>query len=63
MQLRIRERRKELGLKQKDFAEQIGVKSSVVCNWETSVALPRVDALPLIAKTLHCSIDELFEET
>ena len=57
----IRERRKAAGLTQAEFATTLGVKQAAVAMWETDRSVPKTDALPLIAKTLGCTIDQLFQ--
>ena len=49
-QLRIKELRQARGL------------SQAVCKWETGVSVPRTELLPLLARVLGCSIDELFDD-
>ncbi|MEF2699863.1 MAG: helix-turn-helix transcriptional regulator [Oscillospiraceae bacterium] len=52
--------RKAAGLTQAAFAEAIGVDRSAVAKWEAGAAYPSADKLPVIAKTLGCSIDALY---
>ena len=47
-------------LTQLQLAGKIGVDVSTVTKWETGSSYPRAEMLPGIAKTLGCSIDELF---
>jgi len=58
--LRIRELRQARGLSQARVAEDVGVSKPAVCKWETGVSVPRTELLPLLARVLDCSIDELF---
>ena len=58
----IRDHRKAAGLTQAEFANTLGVKQAAVAMWESDKSVPRTDALPLIAKTLGCTIDQLFCE-
>lgn len=60
MLLRVKELRHAAGITQVQLGEAIGVSQSVVSQWETEVALPRVRQLPDLARALNCSIDELF---
>lgn len=60
MVMRIKEQREARQLSQKQLAANMGVSSSVVCNWENEVALPKARDLPLLAHVLNCSIDELY---
>ena len=61
MIMRIRQCREKAGLQQKQVAESMCVLTSAVSNWESEVALPRARQLPILAKVLGCTIDDLFE--
>ncbi len=52
--------RKAAGLTQAAFAEAIGVSQAAVACWEAGTKFPSADKLPVIAKTLGCSIDALY---
>ena len=52
--------RKAAGLTQAELAAALGVSQTVVSDWESSKKYPSADKLPLIAKTLNCTIDELY---
>ena len=58
--MKIRELRQARGLSQARVAEDVGVSKPAVCKWETGVSVPRTELLPLLARVLDCSIDELF---
>ena len=58
----IQKMRLARGLTQAKLAEALDVDTSTVTKWETGKAKPRADKLPLLAKILGCSIDELFAE-
>ena len=58
----IQKMRLARGLTQAKLAEALVVDTSTVTKWETGEAKPRADKLPLLAKILGCSIDELFAE-
>lgn len=60
MIMRIRELRQDRGLDQVNFAAQMGVSQSTVSEWEREMYLPKARQLPLLARVLGCSIDELF---
>lgn len=62
MIMRIRELRELAGMTQQQVADSMGVLQSAVSNWESEVALPRARQLPLLARVLGCSIDELFAQ-
>ena len=55
----IAERRKALGLTQKELAEQLLVSDKAVSKWETGAGYPEVTLLPLLAQTLGITVDEL----
>lgn len=61
MIMRIRELRETANLTQKQVADSMGVLTSAVSNWESEVALPRARQLPLLARVLGCSIDDLYQ--
>jgi DNA-binding transcriptional regulator YiaG len=42
----IRKRRLDLGLLQKEVAEQLGVDTASICNWESNETQPMVHCLP-----------------
>ncbi len=46
-------------LTQEEVADKIGVDRSTVAKWETGTASPRADKLPLLARILNCTVDEL----
>ena len=54
----IREKR---GLSQKNISEKMNVTQGCVSQWEAGMSKPSADKLPLLAKILGCTIDELFE--
>ena len=58
--MKIRELRQARGLSQARVAEDVGVSKPAVCKWETGVSVPRTELLPMLARVLDCSIDELF---
>ena len=60
MIMRIKELRLERGLDQVNFAARMGVSQSTVSEWERELYLPKARQLPLLARVLGCSIDELF---
>jgi len=44
----LRKRRLDLGLLQKEVAEQLGVDTASICNWESNEVQPMVHCLPRI---------------
>lgn len=51
--------RKELGFTQEELASRLNVSFQAVSKWENGASLPDVSTLPLLAKSLGCSIDAL----
>lgn len=62
MIMRIKELRLERGLDQYSLASLMGVQQPVISGWEKETYLPRARQLPLLARVLSCSIDELFSQ-
>lgn len=60
---RIAARREELGLKQYQVAERIGVTKTTMSKYENNVNLPNSDILARLARTLDTSVDYLCELT
>ncbi len=58
----LRVRRGDVNMTQKAFADAVGVKQATVSLWESGVIYPTADKLPVIARVLRCSIDDLFSE-
>ena len=56
------EKRKCIGLTQKELADQIGVNQSTLANWESGTRSPNVSMLKKLAAALHCTVDELLQE-
>ena len=50
---RIKEAREKLKLKQKEFAEKLGVHINIVSKWERGLVFPRKDKLEEIAKLIN----------
>lgn len=51
--------RKKQGLTQEELARLVNVSFQAVSKWENGNSLPDISTLPLLANTLHCSIDSL----
>ncbi len=58
----LKARRRELGLTQKDLADQIGYSEKSVSKWENGFSIAPSAILPLLAKKLETSIDALLSE-
>ena len=63
IKLTIKERRRELGMTQRELAEKMQVDQSSVANWETGTTGPHRNKLIRLAKVLDCSVEELLEDT
>ena len=48
------------GMTQQQLADALDVTRSTVAMWEAGNAVPRADKLPLLAKVLGCTIEDLF---
>jgi len=58
----IRSRRKQLGLTQEQLAEQIGVGHQALSRIEQGKMAPKMERLPSLAKSLQCSVSDLFRQ-
>ncbi|WP_122789409.1 helix-turn-helix transcriptional regulator [Intestinibacillus sp. Marseille-P6563] len=59
---RIKALRELRGLSQGDIAKEVNVSQSCVAKWESGGVYPRAQLLPKLAKSLGCTIDQLFED-
>lgn len=57
----IYQRRHELGLTQREFAEMLDVSDKTVSRWETGATIPDSEQIPLIAAALKIKTDDLFD--
>ena len=57
----LRNKRRELGLTQRQLAEKLGYTEKAISKWESGNALPPSIVLISLADALHASIDELLE--
>lgn len=55
----ISERRRAIGLTQKELAERLGVTNKAVSKWETGGGMPDVSMLRKLSQILEVSVDEL----
>ena len=55
-------RRKELGLTQKDLAEKLNITDKAVSKWERGIACPDLATIPKLAQILGISIEELMTD-
>lgn len=56
---RIKKRRKELNMTQKQLAGKIGVTFQAVSKWENGTSLPDIGLIPSIAKALDMDVNEI----
>ena len=59
---RIKERRLQLGYKQKDLAKLLNVTPSAIVNYETGVSHPKEEVLYGLFKYLKCDANYLFQD-
>lgn len=60
--MRIREQMEARGILPIQLADAMDVTPGAVTKWVYGKANPSADKLPLLAKVLGCSIDELFDD-
>lgn len=60
--MRIRERMEARGILPVQLADAMNVSPGAVNKWVYGKANPSADKLPLLARVLGCSIDELFDD-
>ena len=58
---RIRERRMEKHMNQKQFAEKLRVDQNTVSKWETGRARPSLEYLYKMEAVLGCTLKDLFD--
>ncbi len=58
--MKIKELREKKKLKQEDIAKELNIDRSTVAKWETGESTPRTDKLPILAKILDCTVNDLF---
>ena len=51
--------RREKGMTQRAVASLLGVSDKAVSKWERNLSRPDVDSLPLLAETLHTTVETL----
>jgi len=55
----LRELRQELGLSQKQLAEQLDISQSAIARWELSKTEPTASALVIIANFFNITVGQL----
>ena len=58
----IKEKRQAKNLTQEELAKIMGVDRSTVTKWENGQANPKISALPTLANTFGCTVDELLRK-
>lgn len=58
---KIKQLRYKSGFTQEQLASKLGISAQSVSKWETSVSMPDITLLPLLAEEFGVSIDELFD--
>lgn len=56
---RIKNRRKELGMTQKQLADKVGVTFQAVSKWENGASFPDIELITSIAEALDMRVDEI----
>jgi len=56
---RLAQRRKQLGLSQRELAKRIGIRGPSLAEYETDETWPSVPTLIALAQALDCSLDWL----
>lgn len=59
---RLRQRRKEMGLKQSELGKLLGVTGSAIGNYENNFSSPKADILFKVFEVLHCDANFLFQD-
>lgn len=52
--------RTRANMTQAELAAKLGIDRTCIAKWETGKAYPRASQLPVLAKALNCTIDELY---
>ena len=55
----MRERRRALGITQRELAERISYSEKAISKWESAVALPPSSVLLPLSEALACGVEEL----
>ncbi len=59
---RLRQKRKEMGLKQSELGELLGVTGSAIGNYESDFSSPKAEILFKVFEVLHCDANYLFQD-
>ena len=55
----FKEIRNRSGFTQERLADELAIDRSTIAKWESGASLPRADKLPILARVLGCTVDEL----
>lgn len=61
--MNIKVQREKRGITQMVLSEKMKVTQATISMWESGEVRPTADKLPLLARVLECTIDELYGET
>lgn len=56
-------RRKELGMTQREIAKKLNVTDKAVSKWERELSCPDINTIPRVAEELKISLEELMNAT
>lgn len=59
MRITLEAARRNVGLKQSEAAEQIGVNKKTISQWETGKSVPKSDKIPIICEVYKRHYDEI----
>ena len=59
---RLKQRRKEMGLKQRELGKLLGITGSAIGNYENDFSSPKADILFKAFEVLHCDANYLFQD-
>lgn len=57
--IKIKEKREELGIYQKDLARYLNKTTTCICDWERGRTEPDIESIIRLADYFQCSTDEL----
>lgn len=58
----IKEKRQAIGITQAALAAEMQIDRTTIAKWENNESFPRADKLPVLAKILHCTIEDLYNK-
>lgn len=56
----LRALREKRGVTQQELADMLNITQGAISQWELGLSYPRTELIPLLAKALNCSIQDLF---